>query len=69
MAFLSDLATNASANGVAMIFYSGNDDSLIAHRGTEGICLILYDVQVTQRVSGLSGHTGTIHYSCGSTNI
>ncbi|KAJ7474691.1 alpha/beta-hydrolase [Mycena latifolia] len=35
MTFLSDLATNASAHGVGIIFYSGNDDSLVAHRGTE----------------------------------
>ncbi|KAJ7778367.1 alpha/beta-hydrolase [Mycena metata] len=35
MGFLTDLATNASANGVGMIFYSGNDDSLVPHHGTE----------------------------------
>ncbi|KAJ7202078.1 alpha/beta-hydrolase [Mycena pura] len=35
MTFLSDLATNASARGVGIVFYSGNDDSLVAHRGTE----------------------------------
>ncbi|KAJ7934228.1 alpha/beta-hydrolase [Mycena leptocephala] len=35
MIFLSDLATNASARGVGIVFYSGNDDSLVAHRGTE----------------------------------
>ncbi|KAJ7769203.1 alpha/beta-hydrolase [Mycena maculata] len=35
MTFLSDLATNASAQNVGIIFYSGNDDSLVAHRGTE----------------------------------
>lgn len=34
-AFLSELASNASARGVGIIFYSGNDDSLVAHRGTE----------------------------------
>ncbi|KAJ7741263.1 alpha/beta-hydrolase, partial [Mycena metata] len=33
--FLSELATNASKNGVSLIFYSGNDDSLISHRSTE----------------------------------
>ncbi len=38
MAFLSELATNASAKNVSMIFYSGNDDSLVPHRGTEGSC-------------------------------
>jgi carboxypeptidase D len=36
MAFLSELAANASAHDVEMIFYSGNDDMLVAHRGTEG---------------------------------
>ncbi|KAJ7668903.1 Alpha/Beta hydrolase protein [Mycena rosella] len=35
MVFLSDLATNATARGVGIVFYSGNDDSLVAHRGTE----------------------------------
>ncbi|KAJ7479822.1 alpha/beta-hydrolase [Mycena latifolia] len=37
MVFLSDLATNASARGVGIVFYSGNDDSLVAHRGTEAV--------------------------------
>jgi carboxypeptidase D len=36
MVFLSELAANASARGVGIVFYSGNDDSLVAHRGTEG---------------------------------
>ena len=39
MAFLSDLATNMTHHGVSIVLYSGNDDSLIAHRGTEGACL------------------------------
>ncbi|KAH8115245.1 alpha/beta-hydrolase [Phellopilus nigrolimitatus] len=33
--FLNELAANASAKGVSIVFYSGNDDSLLAHRGTE----------------------------------
>ncbi|KAI8982714.1 alpha/beta-hydrolase [Trametes punicea] len=37
IAFLSDLATNASAANVSIIFYSGNDDSLVQHHGTEVI--------------------------------
>ncbi|KAJ7240373.1 Alpha/Beta hydrolase protein [Mycena haematopus] len=37
MVFLSELAANASAQNVGIIFYSGNDDSLVAHRGTEVI--------------------------------
>ncbi|EIW58496.1 alpha/beta-hydrolase [Trametes versicolor FP-101664 SS1] len=35
MAFLTDLATNASAHGIPVVLYSGNEDSLVAHRGTE----------------------------------
>ncbi|OSD04774.1 alpha/beta-hydrolase [Trametes coccinea BRFM310] len=35
MAFLDDLATNATHKNVAVVLYSGNDDSLVAHRGTE----------------------------------
>ena len=37
IAFLSDLATNASAANVSIVFYSGNDDALVQHRGTEVI--------------------------------
>ena len=36
MAFLDELATNMSTHGVPIVLYSGNDDSLVAHRGTEG---------------------------------
>ncbi|KAI0333847.1 alpha/beta-hydrolase [Cubamyces sp. BRFM 1775] len=35
MAFLNDLATNATSKNVSVVLYSGNDDSLVAHRGTE----------------------------------
>ncbi|KAJ7202096.1 alpha/beta-hydrolase [Mycena pura] len=35
MTFLTDLATAASARNVSIVFYSGNDDSLAPHRGTE----------------------------------
>ncbi|KAI0730653.1 alpha/beta-hydrolase [Earliella scabrosa] len=35
MAFLDELATNMSTHGVPIVLYSGNDDSLVAHRGTE----------------------------------
>ena len=34
--FLTELATNSSANSISWVFYSGNDDFIIAHRGTEG---------------------------------
>ncbi|KAJ7210524.1 alpha beta-hydrolase [Mycena pura] len=36
MNFLSELATNATAHNISVILFSGNDDALIAHRGTEG---------------------------------
>ncbi|KAE9402737.1 alpha/beta-hydrolase [Gymnopus androsaceus JB14] len=35
MAFMTELATNASKNGVDIIIYEGNDDSLVAHRGLQ----------------------------------
>ncbi|KAJ6581885.1 Alpha/Beta hydrolase protein [Mycena capillaripes] len=35
MNFLSEFATNATAHNISVILYSGNDDALIAHRGTE----------------------------------
>ncbi|KAI0787985.1 alpha/beta-hydrolase [Fomes fomentarius] len=37
VAFLSDLAANATARNVSIVFYSGNDDALVQHRGTEVI--------------------------------
>lgn len=36
MAFLTDLATNATAHDMTIIIFSGNDDSLIPHLGSEG---------------------------------
>ncbi|KAH0834739.1 Alpha/Beta hydrolase protein [Lanmaoa asiatica] len=36
MAFLTDLATNATAHGMAIVIYSGNDDSLVPHFGSQG---------------------------------
>ncbi|KAI0372590.1 alpha/beta-hydrolase [Pilatotrama ljubarskyi] len=35
MAFLDDLAANASAHNIPIVLYSGNEDALVAHRGTE----------------------------------
>ncbi|KAJ3783316.1 alpha/beta-hydrolase [Lentinula aff. detonsa] len=35
MAFMTELATNASERGVHIIIYEGNDDSLVAHRGLQ----------------------------------
>ena len=36
MVFMDELAANATARGVRIVLYSGNDDALVAHRGTEG---------------------------------
>ena len=38
MAFLTDLATNATEQGLSIVIYSGNDDSLIPHLGSQGKC-------------------------------
>ncbi|KAI0333871.1 alpha/beta-hydrolase [Cubamyces sp. BRFM 1775] len=35
MAFLTELAANATAKNVSVLLYSGNDDSFVPHRGTE----------------------------------
>ena len=39
MAFLDDLAANASAHNMKIVIYSGNDDSLVPHRGSEGLLI------------------------------
>ena len=36
MVFLDELATNATANNISIIVYSGNSDLLVSHRGSEG---------------------------------
>ncbi|OJA08691.1 hypothetical protein AZE42_01195 [Rhizopogon vesiculosus] len=36
MAFLTDLATNATAKNVSVVVFSGNDDSLLPHLGSQG---------------------------------
>ena len=36
MVFLDELATNATAHNVSIIVYSGNNDLIISHRGSEG---------------------------------
>jgi len=35
MVFLSDLATNLTSHKIPVVIYSGNDDAIVAHRGTE----------------------------------
>lgn len=41
MAFLTELATNATERDVHVIIYSGNDDSILSHRGSEGQYYVL----------------------------
>lgn len=36
MAFLTELATNLTARNIPVVIYSGNDDSLVPHFGSEG---------------------------------
>ncbi len=36
MVFFTELATNATKNGVHIITYVGNDDGISPHFGTEG---------------------------------
>lgn len=36
MAFADALAANATTKGVKIVIYSGNDDALVTHRGSEG---------------------------------
>lgn len=35
--FLTQLATNSSQKGVSWVIYSGNDDMLVAHFGSQGM--------------------------------
>ena len=35
MAFLTDLATNATAHDIGIVIFSGNDDSLVPHFGSQ----------------------------------
>ncbi|KIL69347.1 hypothetical protein M378DRAFT_98802 [Amanita muscaria Koide BX008] len=35
MTFFTELATNATKHGVGFVLFSGNDDALVSHRGTE----------------------------------
>ena len=37
MAFLSELATNATEHGVRVLVYVGNDDSIAGHLGAQGM--------------------------------
>ena len=35
MVFFTELLANASKQGVDVVIYSGNDDTLVAHHGSE----------------------------------
>lgn len=61
MAFLSELAANASANNVGIVFFCGNDDAISGHRGTEGECFVY-------EVLALKGFRGCIFSRFNSSN-
>ena len=58
MAFLTELATNATERGVHVIIYSGNDDSLVSHMGSEGELYNHTIVDCAQTLTILSRDTG-----------
>ena len=58
MVFLDELATNATANNISIIVYSGNSDLLVSHRGSEGV--------LTPNVLYLLSFLLTISPSCDS---
>lgn len=47
MAFLSEMATNATNADIGVVIYSGNNDALIGHRGTE----VTIQVQILAHLS------------------
>ncbi|KAH0836523.1 Alpha/Beta hydrolase protein [Lanmaoa asiatica] len=51
MAFLTDLATNATAHNMTIIIFSGNDDSLIPHLGSQG------SLSINTTFGGIRGFT------------
>jgi hypothetical protein len=42
--WFTEFATNATARNVGVVLYSGNNDALIAHRGTESLYLYFLSV-------------------------
>jgi len=49
MAFLTDLATNATAHNMTIIIFSGNDDSLIPHLGSQSRSPIVFVMALLTR--------------------
>ena len=58
MAFLTDLATNATAHNMTIIIFSANDDALIPHLGSQGRSPIVFIV--TRLMRSYSNHPGEI---------
>lgn len=57
MVFLDELAANATKNSVSVVIYSGNDDSLVPHFGSEGkVPPLSYRIALTSVC--LSGYSG-----------
>lgn len=50
MTFLTDLATNASKQNIGVVMYSGNNDGLIAHRGTEITIQVKFSYAIPQKM-------------------
>lgn len=42
MVFFTEMATNASQHGVGVIIYSGNNDALVPHWGSESTLNVIY---------------------------
>lgn len=60
MAFLTDLAANATEQGLNIIIYSGNDDSLVPHLGSQGKYLFSFTVFFVINAHHRSGYSGAI---------
>ena len=58
MVFLTELATNATDHEVRVVVYSGNDDSLVAHIGSEGESSRAF-IHLGHMLMYLSRNTGT----------
>lgn len=54
MAFLTDLATNASYSNVGVVIYSGNDDSLVSHISSQSKSDLSFMPQITHLTSAVS---------------
>jgi len=61
MLFFDEMFANASTNGVGIVIYSGNDDMLVAHRGSEITIQVCF---LSISFSSLLAHT-IVEYNLG----